>query len=70
LELIVTPSDNYPTLLSGKVDEEDDDESNNTFKILHKEEQEDTLELKVDLSAFVSHELPHLLWHFGTRFQL
>jgi len=36
LELIVTPSDNYPTLLSGKIDEED--ESGNTFKILHTEE--------------------------------
>ena len=37
LELIVTPSDNYPTLLTGKVDE-DDDESTNAFKMLHTEE--------------------------------
>lgn len=67
LDLIVTPSDDYPTLLSGKIDEEEEG-AQNQFKILFTEEQEKNLEVKVDLSNFFSHELTYLLWHFGTKY--
>jgi len=36
LDLIVTPSESYPTLLSGKIDDTDDSE--NKFKILYTKE--------------------------------